>query len=177
MVTFKQHVSVVKWDNAGPSLETLYSCSNVRVVLSSTLAPIVREAKAFKARFATRRFSSREQAKPECDWLVMASVFVASQSRCFFLCSREKIRLVKNRLGSKLSCEHTMDNLHVRLNFDPGKMTGHTMRLEVHTKMKIHFFPNSPLYDVTAGDKCVMNATLGLYPESTAGVVSHDLSL
>ena len=36
--------------------------------------------------------------KSECDWLVMSSVFVTSQSSCFFLCSREQIRQVENRL-------------------------------------------------------------------------------
>ena len=39
------------------------------------------------------------QAKSECDWLVMSSVFVTSQSSCFFLCSREQIRQVENRLN------------------------------------------------------------------------------
>ncbi len=43
--------------------------------------------------FFTWRFFSREQEKNECDWVVMSSVFVASQSSCFFLCSREQIRL------------------------------------------------------------------------------------
>ena len=43
-------------------------------------------------------FGSREQAKSECDWLVMSSVFVTSQSSCFFLCSREQIRVVENQL-------------------------------------------------------------------------------
>ena len=38
----------------------------------------------------------------ECDWLMMTSVFVASQSSCFFLCSREQIRLVENRLKASL---------------------------------------------------------------------------
>ena len=38
------------------------------------------------------------RAKHEYDWLVMSSVFAASQSSCFFLCSREQIRLVENRL-------------------------------------------------------------------------------
>ncbi len=38
---------------------------------------------------------SREQAKSECDWVVISSVFVASQSSCFFLCSREQIRQVE----------------------------------------------------------------------------------
>jgi hypothetical protein len=33
--------------------------------------------------------------KRECDWVVMSSVFVASQSSRFFLCSREQIRLVE----------------------------------------------------------------------------------
>ncbi len=50
------------------------------------------------SRFSTWRICSREQAKNECDWLVMTSVFVASQSRCFYLCSREQIRQVENRL-------------------------------------------------------------------------------
>ena len=42
-------------------------------------------------------FFSHEQAKTECDWVVMSSVFVASQSSCFFHCSREQILLVENR--------------------------------------------------------------------------------
>ncbi len=48
--------------------------------------------------FSTWRFFSREQEKSECDSVVMSSVFVASQSSCFFLCSREQIRLVENKL-------------------------------------------------------------------------------
>ena len=44
---------------------------------------------------STWRICSREQAKSECDWLVMSPVFVASQSSCFFLCSREQIRQVE----------------------------------------------------------------------------------
>ena len=36
---------------------------------------------------------SREQAKRECGWVVMSSVFVASQSSCFFPRSRNQIRL------------------------------------------------------------------------------------
>jgi hypothetical protein len=44
-------------------------------------------------------FFSREQAtKIECDWVVMTTAFVVSQSGCFFLRSREQIRLVENRL-------------------------------------------------------------------------------
>ena len=43
---------------------------------------------------------SREQAKSQCDWVVMSSVFVASQSNCFFLCSHEQIRLVENSFAS-----------------------------------------------------------------------------
>ncbi len=50
------------------------------------------------SRFSTWRICSHEQAKSECDWLVMSSVFVASQSSCFFLCLREQILLVENRL-------------------------------------------------------------------------------
>ena len=34
--------------------------------------------------FSTWRICSRVQAKSECDWLVITSVFVASQSSCFF---------------------------------------------------------------------------------------------
>ena len=48
--------------------------------------------------FSTWRFFSREQAESECDWVMMSSVFVVSQSGCFFLCSREQTRLVENRL-------------------------------------------------------------------------------
>ena len=66
------------------------------------------------SRFSTWRFFSREQAKSDCDWMVMSSVFVASQSSCFFLCSREHIRLVENRLysidfreGRLCSCGYT----------------------------------------------------------------------
>jgi hypothetical protein len=36
-------------------------------------------------------FFSREQAKSECDWVLMSSVSVASQSDSVFLCSREQI--------------------------------------------------------------------------------------
>ncbi len=53
---------------------------------------------AILSRFSTWRFFSREKAKRDCDWVVMSSVFVASQSSCFFLCSREQIRQVENRL-------------------------------------------------------------------------------
>jgi hypothetical protein len=53
--------------------------------------------------FSTWRFFSREQVKSECDWVVMSSVFVASQSSCFFLCSREQIRLVENRLKKTIA--------------------------------------------------------------------------
>jgi hypothetical protein len=38
-------------------------------------------------------FFSREKAKSERDWLVMSSVFVDSQSGCFFICPREQIRV------------------------------------------------------------------------------------
>ncbi len=49
-----------------------------------------------KARFPLGEFFSREQAKSECDWLVMSSVFVTSQSSCFFLCSRDNFGPRKN---------------------------------------------------------------------------------
>ncbi len=52
--------------------------------------------------FSTWQFFSYEQAKSECDWMVMSSVFVTSQPSCFFLCSREQIRLVENRLKAYL---------------------------------------------------------------------------
>jgi hypothetical protein len=41
---------------------------------------------------------SREQAKSGCDWVVMLSVFVASQSSCFLLRSHEQTLLVEIRL-------------------------------------------------------------------------------
>ena len=52
--------------------------------------------------FVSSQSSCLAMAKGECDWLVMPLVFVASQSSCFFLRSREQIRLVENRLYSKL---------------------------------------------------------------------------
>ena len=46
------------------------------------------------------------------------------------------------------------------------------------SKPKINILSNNvPGCNVTGGDRCVMKATLGLYPESTAGEVSHDLLL
>ena len=54
--------------------------------------------KSHLSRFSTWRICSREQAKSECDWLVMSSVFLTGQSGCFSLCSRKQIRLVENRL-------------------------------------------------------------------------------
>jgi hypothetical protein len=47
--------------------------------------------------FYTWRFFPRERAQSECDWVVMTSVFVVSQSNGFLLCSREQIHLVENR--------------------------------------------------------------------------------
>ena len=61
----------------------------------------------FLSRFSTWRICWREQAKSECDWAVMSSVFVASQSSCFFLCSREQIRQVENRLHGGVACKLT----------------------------------------------------------------------
>ncbi len=40
------------------------------------------------------QFFRANKQKNECDWVVMSSVFVASQSSCFFLCSREQIRAI-----------------------------------------------------------------------------------
>ncbi len=63
------------------------------------------------SRLSTWRCFSREQAKSECDWVVMSSVFVASQSSCFFHCSREQIRLVESRLHTfkgQLFCAGTI---------------------------------------------------------------------
>ena len=70
------------------------------------------------SQFSTWRFFSHEQAKSERDWLVMSSVFVASQSSCFFLCSREQIRLVENRLNSHVRT-NTSQTMHVQLFFSP----------------------------------------------------------
>jgi hypothetical protein len=52
---------------------------NARATLSKVMATL--------SRFSTWRFFSRERAKSECDWVVMSSVSIASQSSCFF---REK---------------------------------------------------------------------------------------
>jgi hypothetical protein len=40
---------------------------------------------------------SHEQAKGECDWVVMTSVFVASQSGCFFLRVIDLFNLLKKK--------------------------------------------------------------------------------
>ena len=65
-----------------------------------TMDGYFRTAGLNKAGFPHGNFFSREQAKSECDWLVMSSVFLAGQSSCFFLCSREQIRQVENRLNT-----------------------------------------------------------------------------
>jgi hypothetical protein len=52
---------------------------------------------------------SLEQAETECDWLVMSSVFVASQSGCLSLCAREQTRLVE------LSVFSTTTNVVVKI--------------------------------------------------------------
>ncbi len=48
--------------------------------------------------FHLATFFARTRQKSERDWVVMSSVFVVSQSSCFFLCSREQICLVEDRL-------------------------------------------------------------------------------
>ena len=75
-----------------------------------------------KAGFPLGDIFSREQAKHEYDWLVMSSVFVASQSSCFFLCSREQIRLVENRLNGnrEFTIYVTRPALQRGLNFRSG---------------------------------------------------------
>jgi hypothetical protein len=67
-------------------------------VLAASLA-FAMSGKETLSPFSTWRFFSREQAKREYDWVVMSSVFVSSQSSCFFLCSREQICQVENRLN------------------------------------------------------------------------------
>jgi hypothetical protein len=42
-----------------------------------------------QAGFPLGHFYSREHAESECDWMLMSSVFVTSESNCVFLCSRE----------------------------------------------------------------------------------------
>jgi hypothetical protein len=42
-------------------------------------------AKLTGTREATRQLFWHEQAKSECDWMVMSSVFVTNKSSCFFL--------------------------------------------------------------------------------------------
>ena len=65
-----------------------------------------------------------EQAKSECDWLVISSVFVASQSSCFFLCLREQIRLVENQLYWNYADINLsrMDHSPIRQTFELGKL-------------------------------------------------------
>ena len=70
---------------------------------------------SLKPVFHLANLLAREQAKSECDWLVMTSVFVASKSSCFFLCSREQIRQVENRLNTNIKLKRTLS-----LNFKPS---------------------------------------------------------
>ena len=58
--------------------------------------------------FSNRQFYSHEQAKRECDWVMMSSVFVASESSCFFLCLREQISPMENWLNA-LCLPHSLD--------------------------------------------------------------------
>ena len=70
--------------------------------------------------FCTRRFFSRDQAKHKCDWVVMSSVFVASQSSCCFLCSREKLRQVENRRQGHFPLDYyapASEHFHKKINF------------------------------------------------------------
>ena len=68
------------------------SLINSKFFRASSNMPTVRED--VKPVFHLAIFS-REQAKSECDWLVMSSVVVARQSSCFSLCSREQIPQVE----------------------------------------------------------------------------------
>jgi nitric oxide reductase large subunit len=46
----------------------------------------------YQSRFPLAYFFWREQAKSECDWVVMSSVFVASQSHCFSSVRASKLK-------------------------------------------------------------------------------------
>ncbi len=88
----------------------LYILSKIFQCLGS-LQKIVSVAINNVPTFFTWGLFSREQAKSEFDWVVMSSVFVASQSSYFFLCSHKQIRLVENRFkwfsyDTKLSTYH-----------------------------------------------------------------------
>ncbi len=52
-----------------------------------------------------------KQAKGEYDWLVISLLLVASQSSCIFLCSREQIRLVENRVKGLFIWKSRVDSL------------------------------------------------------------------
>ena len=56
-----------------------------------------------KAGFPLGEFARANKQKAN---VVMSSVFVTSQSSCFFLCSREQIRLVENRLNDVIEQRH-----------------------------------------------------------------------
>ena len=71
---------------------------------------IPRKVIVIKARFPLGDFFRANKQNSECDWLVMSSVFVASQSHSFFACSREKIRPVENGLKGP----HTPDAIRQR---------------------------------------------------------------
>jgi hypothetical protein len=58
----------------------------------------------------------REQARSERDWVVMTSVFLASQSSCFFLSSHEQIHLMENRLEMN-KIMNINDNINTSMQF------------------------------------------------------------
>ena len=96
-----------------------------KILVLSIQYVVVKRIGPHLSRFSTWRIYSREQANlSECDWLVMSSVFVASQSSCFFLCSREQIRLVENWL-------YTRDAVYVWTNL--GSVSS-TVKIDVYCK-------------------------------------------
>ena len=77
----------------GARCTTVSKIRNIFLIIDGMLSP-----------FLHGDFFSHEQARSDCDWVVMSSVFFDSQSSCFFHFSREQIRLVENRLKVMQLC-------------------------------------------------------------------------
>ena len=61
---------------------------------------------AFLSRFSTWRICSREQRNEQLDWLATNTDVITTQSHLLFLCSREQIRQVENRLKARFPLHH-----------------------------------------------------------------------
>jgi hypothetical protein len=84
------------------------SCQSYHILrknFSSEKHPSILDQQANELAWADEDFFSREQAKSECDWMVMSSVFVTNQSNYLFPCSRANSPSGQQVLLHRLSSE------------------------------------------------------------------------